>query len=137
MKDFFISYNKADRKWAEWIAWQLEDNKYSVVYQDWDFRPGDNFVLGMQRAMAESERTIAVLSPDYLEAQFTGSEWAAAFAKDPNGKMGLLLPVRVRDCEPPGLLSQIVWIDLLDVDESRARELLLAGIERIRSFRLL
>ncbi len=24
MKDFFISYNKADRAWAEWIAWQLE-----------------------------------------------------------------------------------------------------------------
>ena len=24
-KDFFISYNKADREWAEWIAWQLEE----------------------------------------------------------------------------------------------------------------
>src|SRR5258706_7234650 len=21
-KDFFVSYNKADRAWAEWIAWQ-------------------------------------------------------------------------------------------------------------------
>jgi hypothetical protein len=25
MKDFFISYNKADRQWAEWIAWQLQE----------------------------------------------------------------------------------------------------------------
>ena len=25
MPDFFISYNKADREWAEWIAWQLEE----------------------------------------------------------------------------------------------------------------
>jgi hypothetical protein len=24
MKDFFISYNKADRAWAEWIAWHLD-----------------------------------------------------------------------------------------------------------------
>jgi len=24
MKDFFISYTAADRKWAEWIAWQLD-----------------------------------------------------------------------------------------------------------------
>jgi S-adenosylmethionine-diacylglycerol 3-amino-3-carboxypropyl transferase len=24
MKHFFISYNKADRQWAEWIAWELE-----------------------------------------------------------------------------------------------------------------
>src|SRR5258708_325404 len=22
--DFFVSYNQADRKWAEWIAWTLE-----------------------------------------------------------------------------------------------------------------
>ena len=22
-KDFFISYNGADQRWAEWIAWQL------------------------------------------------------------------------------------------------------------------
>jgi hypothetical protein len=28
MKDFFISYNKADRQWGqwvEWIGWQLEE----------------------------------------------------------------------------------------------------------------
>jgi hypothetical protein len=24
VKDFFISYNQADRAWAEWIAWELE-----------------------------------------------------------------------------------------------------------------
>ncbi len=30
-KDFFISYNKADREWAEWIAWQLEEEGYTTV----------------------------------------------------------------------------------------------------------
>jgi hypothetical protein len=24
-RDFFISYTGADRRWAEWIAWQLEE----------------------------------------------------------------------------------------------------------------
>jgi hypothetical protein len=47
---FFISYNKADRTWAEWIAWQLKEARYSVHLQAWDFRPGSNFVLKMQRA---------------------------------------------------------------------------------------
>jgi hypothetical protein len=28
VKDFFISYNKADRSWAEWIGWELEEAKY-------------------------------------------------------------------------------------------------------------
>ena len=58
-KDFFISYNRADRQWAEWIAWQLEAAGYSIVIQAWDFRPGGNFVLDMQRAASESRQTIA------------------------------------------------------------------------------
>ena len=48
----------------------------------------------MQQAVAESERTIAVLSPAYLQSGFTAAEWAAAFARDPTGTQGLLLPVR-------------------------------------------
>jgi TIR domain len=50
-KDFFISYNKADRGLAEWIAWQLEAEGYKRVLQAWDFRPGGNFVLQMQEAV--------------------------------------------------------------------------------------
>ena len=92
MKDFFISYNKADRVWAEWIAWHLEENGYSVVIQAWDFRPGGNFVLDMQSATEEGARAIAVLSPDYLASKFTAPEWAAFFAQDPTGEKGLLLP---------------------------------------------
>ena len=37
MKGFFVSYNKADRAWAKWIAWQLEETGYSTVIQAWDF----------------------------------------------------------------------------------------------------
>jgi TIR domain len=71
MKDFFVSYNSKDLTWAEWIAWELEEAGYSIVIQSWDFRPGGNFVLEMQKASSEAERTIAVLSPNYLGAQFT------------------------------------------------------------------
>lgn len=133
MKDFFISYNKADREWAEWIAWQLEEAGYTTVIQAWDFRPGGNFVLDMQRAAEESERIIAVLSPDYLASKFTAPEWAAAFAKDPTGAQGLVLPVRVRECELKGLLPQIVYIDLVGNNEADAKESLLSGIRRGRA----
>jgi hypothetical protein len=90
-KDFFVSYSGADRAWAEWIAWVLEEAGYTVVLQAWDFRPGSNFVLEMQQAAAQAERTIAVFSPDFLASRFTAPEWAAAFARDPTGALGLLL----------------------------------------------
>ena len=107
MADFFISYNKADRSWAEWIARQLEHAGYSTALQAWDFRPGSNFVVEMQKASADCSRTIAVLSPDYLSAQFTQPEWAAAFAKDPAGNSRTLVPVRVGDCSLEAYFPQI------------------------------
>lgn len=83
MKDFFISYNGADEAWAVWIAWQLEAVGYTVVIQAWDFLPGEDFVLEMNRAMSESRHTIAVLSQNYFSARFTQREWTEAIARDP------------------------------------------------------
>ncbi len=133
MKDFFLSYNRADRTWAEWIAWQLEDAGYTTTIQAWDFRPGSNFVLDVQRAAAEAERTIAVFSPDYLTALYTQPEWAAAFAQDPTSKDKTLLPVRVRECKPEGMLRPLVYIDLLGLDEAAAKAALLAGVKTERA----
>lgn len=128
MKDFFISYNRADKRWAEWIAWQLEAAGHTVLIQAWDFRQGGNYVLDMQRALEDSRRTLLVLSPDFLRSQYTAPEWAATFAKDPTGSQGLLLPVRVRECQPTGLLAQLVYIDLVGLkSQAQARELLLQG----------
>src|SRR5919199_432266 len=131
-KDFFISYTGVDRAWAEWIAWQLEEAGYTTVLQAWDFRPGGNFVLDMLRA-AEAQRTIAVLSPDYLTALYTQSEWAAAFVEDPTSALGVLLPVRVRPCDIPRLLKPIVYIDLVGLEAEAAKEQLLAGLKRERA----
>jgi len=134
MKDFFISYNSADERWAEWIAWQLEDTGYSVIIQAWDFRPSHNFVLEMQRALEEAERLVSVLSPGYLNSSFTQSEWAAKFAEDPTGAEGKLVPIRVRECQPKGLLRSIVYVDLVNVnDERTAIEKLLSGVKLERA----
>jgi hypothetical protein len=128
MKDFFISYNQADREPAEWIARELVDAGYSVVIQAWDILPGDNFVLAMHRFASQAERTIAVLSPDYLTSLYTAPEWAAAFAQDPTGEKRTFIPVRVRECALVGLLRQIVYIDLLGRNDAEARMALLQGV---------
>jgi TIR domain/Het-E N-terminal domain len=132
-RDFFISYRSADRAWAEWIAWELEATGYTVFVQAWDFRPGQNFVHQMQQGASACARTVAVLTPAYFESGFTQSEWYSAFAKDPTGKAGLLLPVRVRECDVEGLLGPIIYIDLMGLDETQARERLLAGINGTRA----
>jgi hypothetical protein len=42
--------------------------------------------------------------------------------------LGLLVPVRVQPCAPPGLLAGRVYIDLVDTDEDTAKRLLLDGV---------
>jgi hypothetical protein len=120
-RDFFISYTKADKAWAEWIAWTLEEAGYSVIIQAWDFRAGGNFVLYMQRAASEVQKTIAVLSEGYLQSGFTASEWAAAFTQDPEGKERKLIPIRVDKCNLTGMLAPIIYVDLVGLSKEDAR----------------
>src|SRR4051812_38492869 len=54
-RDFFVSFNQADRAWATWIAWVLEEAGYSVFFQDWDFR--GNFVLYSDRQKTRKKQT--------------------------------------------------------------------------------
>jgi hypothetical protein len=132
MTDFFISYTRPDRPWATWIAWHLEAAGWTTVLDVWDFRPGHNWALAMQQAAVQAQRTLLVLSPGYFTALYPQAEWAAAFAADPIGTHGTLLPVRVRACTPPGLLRTLVYTDLVGLPEDAARAALLAGVPQGR-----
>lgn len=128
-RNFFISYNKADKQWAKWIAAILEENGYSTYIQAWDFRPGENFVIDMHYALLNSERFIAVMSNDYLNSMYCQAEWASAFSKDPNGQKRLFIPVRIADVNPEGLLPCNIYIDLFGIDEDAAKKRLLNGVD--------
>jgi len=129
MKDFFISHRGSDTKWAGWIAYALKEEGYEVILDAWDFRPGGNIPLQMDRALRECERTIAVLSPDYFTSGYTQAEWAATFWQDPEGLEGRLVPVVIEKTELRGLLGSIHFIDLTDVDEATARRRLVCGVK--------
>lgn len=129
-QDFFIMYNRSDRPWAEWIAWQLEEAGYSVVLPAWDFRLGSDFNQQMQSATTQAKRIIAVLSPDYLNARSTQFKWTTTFMRNTVMRQGVFLPIYVRECGPElrKPLQSIVHIDLVGKDESLARDILLTGV---------
>ncbi|WP_083532887.1 toll/interleukin-1 receptor domain-containing protein [Bosea sp. WAO] len=133
MTDFFINYTSADSQWAEWIAYVLEERSFKTIIQAWYFIPGSNFVLEMQRATSQADRTVLVLSPDYLRSGMASSEWARAFNRDPEGLERKLLPVMVRRCEPDGLLASIVQVRIDAMDEDAARDAVLASASRARA----
>ncbi len=131
-KTFFVSYTRKDRKWAEWIAWQLEDNGFSAILDVWDFAAGTSFVAQMSKAIKLADCTIAVLSQAYLEAEYTQAEWEAALISDPKGEKRILIPIKVDDFIPEPLLRRLIFIDLTGVNEAGAREGFLKGLEETR-----
>ena len=129
----FVSYTGTDRAWAEWIAWQLEQAGYPTMLQAWDSRPGNDFIVWMDRAIRQADRVVVVLSPAYEQAtSFTTPEWTAAIGRDPTGELGVLVPVRVAEFTPGGLWRTRGWIDLAGKDRQAATEALLAGINEER-----
>src|SRR5262245_35902775 len=100
-RTYFISRAGADRRWAELIAGVVRDAGHEAIHEDEDFQYGPSFVHNMRAATANSDCTIAVLSPAYFESEYCLAELNAALARDMNGTRGQILPVLVALCEPP------------------------------------
>src|SRR3954462_3744483 len=127
-RDFFVSFNNADRAWATWIAWVLEEAGHSVWFQDWDFR--GNFVEHMNRAHQQADRTLAVLSDHYFGSDFTLAEGSAGFAQDPAAREDRLVPVKVGPFADEGILAPIVFADLTGCDEAEGQRRLLERVKK-------
>lgn len=128
MKPLFVSYTQSDLPWAHWVVWQLEAAGYTVCYQHRDFRSGGNFVAAMNRALQDAPATVALLSPAYQESRHCEGEWTSALAGDSTNGAGRLVPVRVADYAPTGLLGPLAYVDLVGADDAEAVQRLLAGV---------
>ena len=117
------------------MAWELEQAGWRVLLEAWDFAPGSAWVQQMDEAVREATRTLAVLSPAYLDSVYGRAEWQAAWAGDPLGRQRKLLTVRVRECSRPGLLGQVVGVDLFGVAEPEARRRLVGLVRAVAAGR--
>ncbi|WP_078941063.1 toll/interleukin-1 receptor domain-containing protein [Streptomyces cellulosae] len=132
VREFFISYTGSDRRWAEWVAWQLEEAGHTTILQAWDFEAGSHFVTEMHRATQVADRTIVILSKAYVNSSYGEAEWQEAWRADPLGDQRKLLVFRVESCSRPGLLGQVVSEDLFGITHEIARSRLLAAVRRGR-----
>ena len=128
-KDFFISYTGKDEKWATWIAETLENNGCSTINQAWDFKVGGSFVNDMNEAIKRCKKVILVLSEKYLKSDYCTAEWQNFFVDDPIGKEALIIPIRIDDVKPEGLLKARTYIDLCGItDAAEAAKLLIEKV---------
>jgi len=128
--NFFVSVAQEDEVWGSWIAWYLEEEGYRVHLESWDVQAGNFDIEILNDAVQFSERTIVVLSPAYLASERVAAAWQHAWRRDASGLQRTLIPVRVEECEPGGLLSGIRYVDLVGLDDDAAKETLKEQIRR-------
>ncbi len=110
--EFFVSRAGPDAGVAQRIAHILEDAGRRVVIQDWNFK-NRAFMERMHAALTSGARTVALLSPDYLERDHCAAEWQNTIADDPLNRQSKLIVLRIRPCAPDGLLKSLAFWDLV------------------------
>jgi hypothetical protein len=116
--DVFISYSHQD---ADWV-WQkllprLESVGLRVCIDTRDFEIGTPSLVNMEAAVDRSHYTLLVLTPAWVESEWTDFESLLGGTSDPGGRRRKLFPLMLEDCEPPRRISGLTWAEFRQPDE--------------------
>jgi TIR domain len=141
--DAFISYSHKDKTWVDALVKSLEGHGLRIHIDSEHFEAGlaslDNMAAGIERA----QRTVVILTPNWVESPWAQLEGAMSARTDPAGWYGRLVPILRAKCEPPAWLSMRSWWDFIDDDRASNQIAKLArllrrplGFNLVRSERL-
>ncbi|HUR80578.1 MAG TPA: toll/interleukin-1 receptor domain-containing protein [Thermoanaerobaculia bacterium] len=115
MRDVFISYSHKDGQWVnEVLVPQLQASGVDVLVDAEDFQPGPAALQNMADAVAGAQRTLVVLTPNWVASEWTRYEGLLSAYDDPTGTRGKMIPILRVKCEPPKWVAIRSWLDFLD-----------------------
>jgi hypothetical protein len=117
--DVFISYRQAEsRGVAAQIFKALRRTRHprsgsvlSVFLDDVRIKAGQNIHVAIQTAIRLSTTFIVLLSPTYNQTEYTTFEHMLIAGEDWGGLQERIIPVLVQDCEIPGRLRALKYLD--------------------------
>lgn len=126
MANLFISHRGEDANEAERLAVELRAQGHQVWLDRWDIQVGDSIVEKLNEGLEGATYLILCYSAQGVLAPWMGREWKAALARQLNGRGIKLLPARLTGGEPPAILEDIRYADLVADWNSGVAELLAA-----------
>ena len=126
MANLFISHRGADANEAERLAAELRARGHQVWLDRWDIQVGDSIVEKINEGLEGATYLILCYSAQGGLAPWMGREWKSALARQLNGRGIKLLPARLTGGEPPAILEDIRYADLVADWDSGVAELLAA-----------
>ncbi len=113
----FISYSHKDRAWVDtYLLPVLEQAGLRVVIDYRDFDIGSLARDNMERFVDASQHVVLVVSPNWIESEWSGFEFSFAQSIDPDGRRRKLLPILIAPTELPRRLSITTCANFVDPD---------------------
>jgi hypothetical protein len=113
--DVFVSHSGEDAAWVmDELLPQLEAAGLRVMIADRDFQAGVPILDNIEQAIECCARTIVVLSPAWVEGQWTGFESLLAGTRDVENRTRKLLPIVLKECQPRGRIAVLHSISFVN-----------------------
>ncbi|MBW4601779.1 MAG: toll/interleukin-1 receptor domain-containing protein [Calothrix sp. FI2-JRJ7] len=116
--DAFISYSSRDRDWVnDKLLTALETGGLKACIDYRDFEIGVPTLTNIEQAVEKSRKTLLVLTPSWLNSQWTNFETLLVQTSDPAAQARRILPLMVIKTELPKRLEMLTYLDLTDPGE--------------------
>ncbi len=113
MPSVFISYRKSDFKAAERLAIEIRNHGHQVWLDEWKVNLGDSIVARMNEGLEAADYVVMCYSSSGVTSPWMSREWMSALARQLEGHKVRLLPVVLTGGDPPPILADIVYVDLV------------------------
>ena len=113
--DVFISYSHKDEEWVRNVLLPtLEKQGLKVCIDYRNFIAGKPAIINMADASETSRHTLLVLTPRWVESEWTLYESLLSRTDDPSGLQRRTIPLLLEKCNVPKFISMLTWVDFAD-----------------------
>uniref|UniRef100_A0A8C6TNY2 TIR domain-containing protein n=1 Tax=Neogobius melanostomus TaxID=47308 RepID=A0A8C6TNY2_9GOBI len=105
----FLSYSSTDSEWAESLMEELESRGLKVCCHLRDFTAGRSILENMSECIAQSQKVLLVLSPDFVNSRWCLMEANMSLFRD--CLQMKTIPVLLRPVSIPPYLAHITYLE--------------------------
>lgn len=112
-KTVFISHRGADADLARKLSEDIRTAGFSVWLDEWEINVGDSIVQQINSGLQGATYLILCYSESGVDSPWMSREWMSSLARQLDGYGIKILPVRLSGGQPPAILADVKYADLV------------------------
>ncbi|KHT13041.1 toll/interleukin-1 receptor domain-containing protein [Pectobacterium aroidearum] len=100
----FLSHNNSDKDFVRKLARDLENHGVRYWLDEAEMKIGDSLIMKIREGIDNVDYFAVILSPNSINAPWVVNELDVAMNQQISGRKIKVLPIMLKECEPPGFL---------------------------------